>query len=268
MTCASCANRVERRLNRPRGRDGDGNYATERAAVEFDPDAVAPEQLVAAVEAAGYEATLPGDAAERDADGRRRPAPAAPGHLGRAVAAAAAISMIPALQFDNWQWLALKLATPVVAVGRMAAPPGRVGEPPPRSRHDGHARLRRRARRLALVALRAVPGRRRARPACGWSCGSSRSPATSDEIYLETAAVVTTFILAGRWFEARAKRRAGGALSALLELGAKDVAVLGDDGAERRVAVERSPSATASSCAPARRSRPTASSRRARRRST
>ena len=145
--------------------------------------------------------------------------------------------MIPALQFDNWQWLALNLATPVVLWG--AWPLHRAA----------WANLRHGAATMdTLVSVGVLS-------AWLWSlyalflgdAGTTGmtmelrlipQPGSSDEIYLETAAVVTTFILAGRWFEARAKRRAGSALRALLELGAKDVALLGEDGAERRVPVE------------------------------
>src|SRR3954453_23397843 len=115
MTCASCANRIERKLNKLDGVDASVNYATEKATVSFDADAVAPEQLVEAVEAAGYQAVLPTEepAAAPDED------PTAP--LKRRLIISAllsapllALSMISALQFDNWQWLSLQLATPVV----------------------------------------------------------------------------------------------------------------------------------------------------------
>ncbi len=237
MTCASCATRVERRLNRLDGVTATVNYATERATVEFDPEAVAPEQLVEAVEAAGYEAALPDDAAPAAEADEGDPL------LRRLIISALLslpllpISMIPALQFDNWQWLALNLATPVVLWG--AWPLHRAA----------WANLRHGAATMdTLVSVGVLS-------AWLWSlyalflgdAGTTGmtmelrlipQPGSSDEIYLETAAVVTTFILAGRWFEARAKRRAGSALRALLELGAKDVALLGEDGAERRVPVE------------------------------
>jgi len=239
MTCASCANRIERKLNRIEGVTASVNYATERAAVDFDPDAVAPEQLIAAVEAAGYQATLPGETADAAAD---EPSEADP-LLRRLVVSALLslpllpISMIPALQFDNWQWLALNLATPVVLWG--AWPFHRAA----------WANLRHATATMdTLVSVGVLS-------AWLWSLYAlflgdagmtgmrmefrliPEPGAGADEIYLETAAVVTTFILAGRWFEARAKRRAGGALRALLELGAKDVAVLRPDGAEARVPV-------------------------------
>ncbi len=244
MTCASCANRVERKLNEVDGVAATVNYATERATVDFDPAAVAPERLIAAVESAGYTAVLPSagpadetvDAAEAD--------PTAPLRTRLLVSAALSLpvllmSMIPALQFDNWQWLALNLATPVVLWG---------GWPFHRATW---ANLKHAAATMdtlisvgvltawlwSLYALfigdAGMPGMRMEFDLL------PRQGAGADEIYLETASVVTTFILAGRYYEARAKRRAGAALTALLELGAKDVAVLDADGIERRVPVEQ-----------------------------
>jgi P-type Cu+ transporter len=243
MTCASCANRVERGLNALDGVEATVNYATEKAAVRFDPGATGPDALLAAVEAAGYRAKLPASEAPEDAppDGDD-PDPAAPLRRRLVVSAVLSapvllLSMIPALQFDNWQWLALQLATPVVLWG--AWPFHRAA----------WANLRHGAATMdTLVSLGVLA-------AWGWSlyalflgdAGANgmrmafelvpRAGGGADEIYLETASVVTTFLLAGRFFEARAKRRAGAALHALLALGAKDVAVLGPDGAERRVPV-------------------------------
>jgi P-type Cu+ transporter len=241
MTCASCANRIERKLNTLDGVSASVNYALERAAVEFDPDAVAPTELVAAVEAAGYEATLP--AAEP-------PAPAAepdesePLRFRLILSAVLSVpvllmAMIPALQFDNWQWLSLQLATPVVIWG--AWPFHRAA----------WANLRHGAATMdTLISLGVLA-------AWLWSlyalfigdAGANdmrmsfdlipEAGAGTNQIYLETASIVTTFILAGRYFEARAKRRAGAALKALLELGAKDVSVLDADGSERRVGIEQ-----------------------------
>jgi P-type Cu+ transporter len=242
MTCASCANRVERGLNALDGVEATVNYATEKAAVRFDPGATGPDALVAAVAAAGYRTTLPDadDAAPGGVEGE--PDAAAPLRRRLVVSAVLSapvllLSMIPALQFDNWQWLALQLATPVVLWG--AWPFHRAA----------WANLRHGAATMdTLVSLGVLA-------AWGWSlyalflgdAGATdmrmaftlvpRTGGGADEIYLETASVVTTFVLAGRFFEARAKRRAGAALRALLALGAKDVAVLGPDGAERRVPV-------------------------------
>ncbi|HEX5910015.1 MAG TPA: heavy metal translocating P-type ATPase, partial [Thermoleophilaceae bacterium] len=238
MTCASCANRVEKQLNTLEGVTATVNYATERATVDFRPDAVDPSDLVGAVQAAGYDAQLP--AAEEDPASAGEEAAADP-LLRRLVASAAlslpvlAISMVPALQFDNWQWLALNLATPVVLWG--AWPFHRAAWT--NLRH-GQATMD------TLVSVGVLA-------AWLWSLyalfiGQAGMPDMrmafdlipergegADHIYLETAAVVTTLILAGRWLEARAKRRAGAALTALLELGAKDVEVLDDDGSARRI---------------------------------
>jgi Cu+-exporting ATPase len=234
MTCASCANRIERKLNRLDGVTATVNYATEKASVEYDAAAVAPEQLIAAVEAAGYQATLPDTRAPEEEVDETAP-------LRRRLIASAALSlpvlamaMIPALQFDNWQWLSLQLATPVVLWG--AWPFHRAA----------WANLRHGAATMdTLISVGVLS-------AWLWSLYSlflgdagangMRMPfeivptgGAGDQIYLETAAIVTTFILAGRYFEARAKRRAGAALTALLELGAKDVELL--DGT--RVPIER-----------------------------
>ena len=247
MTCASCAQRVERSLNELEGVSATVNYATETASVTFDAEAVGGEELVAAVAAAGYEASLPLAAAPAGGDEETAPPPAddATDRLRRRLVLSAALSlptlvlsMVPALQFDFWQWLALNLATPVVLWG--AWPFHRAA----------WANLRRATASMdTLVSVGVLS-------AWLWSLyalflGGAGEPGMrmtldlvpqagegAGHIYLETAAVVTTFILAGRYFEARAKRRAGAALRALLELGAKDVAVLDADGRERRVPVE------------------------------
>jgi Cu+-exporting ATPase len=234
MTCASCANRVERTLNQLDGVTATVNYATEKARVEFDPSLVDTAQLVAAVEAAGYRATPP--AAEPEPD------ELAP--LRRRLIVAALLSvppllmaMIPALQFDNFQWLSLAMISPVVV---WAAWPFHVA---------AWANLRHGAATMdTLISVGTLA-------AWLWSlyalfigdAGMNDmrmafdvipSPGEgADQIYLETAGIVTTFVLAGRYFEARAKRRAGAALTALLELGAKDVSVIDAEGAERRVPV-------------------------------
>jgi Cu+-exporting ATPase len=240
MTCASCASRIERRLNKLAGVTASVNYATEKATVDYDTAAVAPEQLVSAVEAVGYSAALPAAADE--------PAPEAdesrPLRLRLLASALLSlplllVSMIPSLQFDHWQWLALQLATPVVV---WAAWP---------FHRAAWTNLKHGAATMdTLVSVGVLA-------AWLWSLYAlflgdagtdgmrmefSLLPKVgggANEIYLETAAVVTTFVLAGRWFEARAKRRAGSALKALLELGARDAAVLDPDGGERRVPVEQ-----------------------------
>ncbi|NLT07313.1 MAG: cation-translocating P-type ATPase, partial [Solirubrobacterales bacterium] len=251
MTCASCATRVEKRLGGVAGVDAATvNFATERAAVTYDPASVAPEDLVAAVAEAGYEAVLPpagnggGPGETRDAPQEDADRSAADARRRLLISAALSapvlvLSMVPALQFDYWQWLALQLATPVVIWGGW---PFHVAAA--RNLRHGAATMD------TLISLGTLS-------AWLWSlyalflgdAGMTGMTMTldlvperggpSDHIYLEVAAVVTTFILAGRYFEARAKRRAGAALRALLELGAKDVALLDADGRERRVAVDQ-----------------------------
>ena len=236
MTCASCASRIERRLNKLESVSANVNYATEKATVDYDPVAVAPEQLLGAVEAAGYHAALPSTREPEHDD-------LAPLRTRLIVSALLSlpvllVSMIPALQFDNWQWLALNFATPVVLWG---------GWPFHRAAWSNlkHAT----ATMDTLISLGTLA-------AWLWSLyalvfGDAGMPDMrmafdlipeqgegANHIYLETAAVVTTFMLAGRYFEATAKRRAGAALTSLLELGAKDVAVL-DGSGERRIPIER-----------------------------
>ncbi|MEA2284746.1 MAG: P-type Cu+ transporter [Solirubrobacteraceae bacterium] len=244
MTCASCASRIERKLNKLAGVSASVNYATERAAVDFDPRAVQPAELLDAVAAAGYQATLPRPAQVGTPAPDGEPDETAALRRRLIVSAALALpvlvlSMVPALQFDNWQWLALNLATPVVLWG--AWPFHRAA----------WANLRHGAATMdTLISVGTLA-------AWGWSvyalflgdAGTSgmkmrfdilpQRAAQGDHLYLEVAAVVTVFILAGRYFEARAKRRAGAALTALLELGARDVAVLDAGGTERRVPVEQ-----------------------------
>jgi P-type Cu+ transporter len=241
MTCASCANRIERKLNKLAGVAATVNYATETAYVEYG-DGLAIEQLISAVEAAGYRAALPTAEAE---DGQTaEPDPAAALRTRLIISALLSvpvllISMIPALQFDNWQWLSLQLATPVVLWG--AWPFHRAA----------WANLKHATATMdTLISVGTLS-------AWLWSlyalflgdAGANgmrmvfnlipSSGSAASEIYLETASIVTTFILAGRYFEARAKRRAGAALKTLLELGAKDVAILEEDGSEHRVPIRQ-----------------------------
>jgi Cu+-exporting ATPase len=208
MTCASCANRIEQRLNQLAGVRASVNYATEKASVEFEAGAVAPEQLVAAVRAAGYDAALPEPGAEDPLRTRLLVSTA----LGLPVLL---LSMVPALQFGGWEWLALVLATPVVLWG---------GSPFHRS---AWANLRHATATMdTLISLGTL---------AAWLWSVYAVVLGGAEPYLEVASVVTVFLLAGRYFEARAKARAGSALEALLESGAKDVELV--DGT--RVPVEQ-----------------------------
>jgi P-type Cu+ transporter len=220
MTCASCAARVERRLNRLEGVTASVNLATEKAQVAF-PETMAPAELIAQVEAAGYTATLPRPAPPGVAD--TDPARPLRDRLLASVALSVpviAMAMLPPLQFRHWQWISLALATPVVA---WAAWPFHKAT---------WMNLRHGAATMdTLISVGVLA-------AFSWSLYALLSGTAADNLYLEVAAGVTTFILAGRYFEARARRRAGAALRALLELGAKEVAVL-RDGHEQRIPVEQ-----------------------------
>jgi Cu+-exporting ATPase len=242
MTCASCANRVERKLNKLDGVMATVNYATEKAKVHY-PATVSPDDLVATVEQAGYGAVLPRPE-EPTASETPEVDPLAPLRqrlLGSIVLSIPVIvlAMVPAWQFEYWQWASLTLAAPVVVWG---------GWPFHRA---AWLNLRHGTSTMdTLVSIGTLA-------AFGWSLyalflGTAGEPGMTHpfeltversdgagNIYLEAAAGVTTFILAGRYFEARSKRRAGAALRALLELGAKHVAVLrdGPDGTRSEVRI-------------------------------
>ena len=233
MSCASCAGRVERQLNGLDGVRATVNLATEQATVEFDPALTGPRLIVEAIEASGYHARLP-----------QQPAPPADdGLVGRRLLVSAALSlpvlltsMIAPLQFDGWQWIDFALTSVVVFW---------CGQ-------DFHRAAIRAARHrsanmdtlisigtlaawgwsaVALAALGA--GDLGYRMAPEWTLTTAGT--AGDDLYLEVAAVVTTLVLAGRLIEVRAKRRAGAALRALLELGVREVTLL-RDGREQRVA--------------------------------
>ncbi|MFF3246487.1 heavy metal translocating P-type ATPase [Streptomyces sp. NPDC002870] len=258
MTCASCAARVEKKLNRMDGVSATVNYATEKAKISY-PHGLEVTDLIATVVKTGYTAQQPPPplpepepdpapgatpAATSDAAPAAHVAPESTALRQRlTVSALLAIpvvlmAMIPALQFDNWQWLSLTLAAPVVVWG--ALPFHRAAWT---SLRHGAATM---DTLISLGTLAAfgwslwalflghagMPGMRH-----GFDLTVSRTDASST-IYLEVAAGVTTFLLLGRYLEARSKRKAGAALRALMELGAKDVAVL-RDGTEVRIPVGR-----------------------------
>ncbi|MFD9907567.1 heavy metal translocating P-type ATPase [Streptomyces sp. NPDC059063] len=234
MTCASCSARIEKKLNRIQGVTASVNLATEKAKVAYG-DGVEVADLVATVEKLGYTAreivpAVP-DPARDEAD--EAAAPSEADELLRRLLVCAALAlpvivlaMVPALQFEYWQWLSLTLAAPVVVWGGLPFHRASFVN----ARHGA-------ATMDTLVSLGTLA-------AFGWSLwalflGTAGEPGMrhgfdltiergggASALYLEVAAGVVTFILLGRYLEARSKRRAGAALRALLELGAKDVSVL------------------------------------------
>ncbi|MFD4999114.1 heavy metal translocating P-type ATPase [Streptomyces buecherae] len=272
MTCASCAARIEKKLNRIDGVTATVNYATEKAKVSF-ADGVTVDDLIGTVEATGYTAAPPAPARPRrpaatdgGAEGRDASAPAAgsaparaPGSIGgeggdggldpltplrqRLITAVVlaipviAMAMVPAWQFENWQWLSLTLAAPVVTYAawpfhRAAFTNARHGA----ATMDTLISVGTGAAFLWSVwalffGTAGTPGMTH-----GFELTIERTDG-SGNIYLEAAAGVTAFILAGRYFEGRSKRKAGAALRALISLGAKEVTVVRGE-REERVAIE------------------------------
>ncbi|MFE5772814.1 heavy metal translocating P-type ATPase [Streptomyces sp. NPDC056485] len=247
MTCASCAARIEKKLNRMDGVTATVNYATEKARVSYG-DGVRVADLIATVVKTGYTAEEPPppepepQAPHPGAGAGGAPDPELAALRQRLLVCAVLalpvvlLSMVPALQFDNWQWLSLTLAAPVVVWGALPFHKAAWTN----ARH-GAATMDTLVSVGTLAAFlwslwalffghAGMPGMRH-----GFDLTVSRTDGSSS-IYLEVAAGVVTFILLGRYLEARSKRKAGAALKALLELGAKDVAVL-RDGAEVRIPV-------------------------------
>jgi P-type Cu+ transporter len=216
MTCASCATRIERGLNKLDGVEATVNFATETAAVSYDPQRIAPGQLVAAVEKTGYHAH------PKETDHAEHEHEAAPIRLIVALVLSVPLvllAMIPPLQFAGWEWLALVLATPVVFWSGA------------QFHHATLLNARHGAATMdTLVSLGTLA-------AWTWSTVVLLAGVSADTYY-EAAAVITALILLGRFFEARAKRRSGAAIRALLELGAKEARVL-REGAEVLVPVEQ-----------------------------
>nr|WP_246222612.1 heavy metal translocating P-type ATPase [Phytoactinopolyspora limicola] len=253
MTCASCANRIERSLNKVDGVTASVNFATEKAKVEYS-GGVSPEELLAVVEKAGYDARLPSEPAaapdgENAGDGARASGDEEHNRELRSLRTrlivgavlsvpVIAMAMAPALQIDYWQWLSLTLAAPVIVWA---------GLPFHRA---AWANLKHGTATMDTLISMGTSA------ALLWSLyalflGTAGEPGMthpfeltiarvdgSSNIYLEVGAGVITFILLGRYFEARSKRRAGAALRALLELGAKEVSIL-RDGREVRVPADQ-----------------------------
>lgn len=251
MTCASCAARVETKLNKLDGVEASVNYATEKARVQV-PEGFDPGLLIAEVEKTGYSAQLPqktpvGSENSVNAESDDRAIARDPeltslrqrliGSIWLSVPVIA-MAMIPALQFQYWQWLSLTLAAPVIVWGAwpfhraawLNLKHGAATMDTLVSVGTGAAFL------WSLYALffghAGEPGMTH-----GFDFGISHSDGAGN-IYLEVAAGVTMFLLAGRYFEKRSKRQAGAALRALLELGAKEVSVL-RDGSEALIPIEQ-----------------------------
>ena len=254
MTCSSCANRIERKLNKMDGVTASVNYATEVAHVDF-PLGISVEDLLRTVDEAGYEAIPPAPPPVPGSPGGEDPRTAAEiagdeevadlrqrFYVSLALAVpVVALSMIPPLQFLYWQWLCFALASPVVFWG--AWPFHRAALK--NARHGA-------ATMDTLVSMGCMAAYLWSTWALfkggagipGYAMTESLIPSLEltteqtgmPDIYLEVAAAVPVFLLAGRWFEARAKREAGSALRALMNLGAKDVAVL-RGGVEVRVPI-------------------------------
>jgi Cu+-exporting ATPase len=205
MTCAACATRIEKKLNRLGGVDAAVNFATEEAAVRYDPGHVAVDDLIAAVESAGYRARVGADAS--DAEERARALRTRLIVSATLTAPLAALAMLPPLQFEGWEWVALALATPIVFWAGLGF----------------HRAALANARHLAatmdtLISIGTLA-------AWAWSVVALIAVDEGDT-YFEVAGVITTLILLGRFLETRARRRSSAAIRALLEFGAKDASVL------------------------------------------
>ena len=262
MTCTSCSARVERKLNKLDGVDATVNYATESATISYDPAKVEPDVLIDTVRGAGYDAFTMGDDDDNvDGDpiggsggvggsgggsGSHDPIEAArereTADLKHRLIVSALLtvpvvllSMVPALQFTNWQWAVLTMVTPIFFWG---------GAPFHRAtlvnlRHGSFTMdtlVSMGTAAAYLWSLWALFLGNAGMPGMKMEVHLLPSGSTMDEIYLETAAVVISFLLLGRWFETNAKGQSSAALKALLDMGAKDAAVL-RDGREVRVPI-------------------------------
>jgi Cu+-exporting ATPase len=226
MSCASCAMKVEKSLGAVEGvSEATVNFATGRAAVEFEPGTTSPDRLAEAVRNAGYSVIEPSPHEGHEGHAGHDHMNHAEPQLGLRLAVSAAltvpvtlISMVMAFHFTGWEWVVMALTFPVVLWGGWSFHATAV-----RAARHGHANMD------TLVSLGTLA-------ALAWSVVAVVTG--GEDLYFETAAVVTTFILAGRFLEERAKGRAGAALRALLELGAREATVIGPDGSERLVAID------------------------------
>ena len=229
MSCASCAALVEKKLGETDGVSvATVNFATGKAAVDFDPEATTMESLAQAVERAGYAVAMPapqqGHANDEDQAGHNHIGHSEP-NLGLRLAVSAALSVpialisaIMALHFSGWEWVVMALTLPVVLWGGWTFHVTAL-----KAARHGHANMD------TLISIGTLA-------ALIWSVVAVLDGGA--DLYFETAAVVTTFVLGGRFLEARAKRRAGSALKALLELGAREATLIDADGRERLIPAE------------------------------
>jgi P-type Cu+ transporter len=216
MTCASCATRIERKLNKLGGVEASVNLVTEQAAVRFDPELVAVDDLIRAVEAAGYHAHLSPEAEEAASRARMLRLRLVAATL--LTAPLTAVAMVSPLQFAGWEWLGFAVATPVVLWAGWGFHRAAVLN----ARHGS-------ATMDTLISIGTLA-------ALGWSTVALLFVPDA-HTYFEVGAVITTLILLGRYLEARARSRSGASIRALLELGAKEARVL-RDGRETVVPVE------------------------------
>lgn len=248
MTCTSCSSRVQRKLNKVDGVTANVNFATETAAIEYDPATANPESLIEVVRGAGYDAFTMGDDSS-DAEGPEDDAdPAAAARtqesrdlLRRTLISAALstpvmlVSMLPSLQFDNWQWAAAILATIVYIFG---------GAPFHKAtwvnlRHGSFTMdtlISMGTTAAYFWSLYAMFFGTAGQPGMKMHMELMSNHAQMDHIYLESVGMVITFLLLGRWFEVKAKGQSSEALRTLLGMGAKDATLL-VDGAEKRVPI-------------------------------
>ncbi|MFS0300038.1 heavy metal translocating P-type ATPase [Corynebacterium striatum] len=247
MTCTSCSSRVERKLNKVDGVEATVNFATESASIEYDPSTSTPDSLIEVVRGAGYDAFALTEEQEADSEETANPvdearAQEAKDLLRRTIVSAAistpimVVSMLPALQFTNWQWAAAILATTVYIFG---------GAPFHKAtwtnlKHGSFTMdtlITMGTTAAYFWSLYAMFFGHAGHPGMKMHMELASNNAEMDHIYLESVGMVITFLLLGRWFEVKAKGQSSEALRTLLGMGAKDATLL-VDGAEKRVPIK------------------------------
>lgn len=239
MTCSSCARRVEQKLNKVEGVEAWVNYATEKASIDFDALTTHPQQLVKVIKDTGYGAVLAEDPEQENHENHQTNKLRKRLLLSALLAfPVALLSMVPYLQFDRWQWLALGLATPVAIWGAW-----------PFHQNAWKNAMHKTATMDTLVSIGVLSAWLWSLYALffggagmtGMKMGFDFWPSndsSSMHLYFEVAAVLVVFVLAGRYLENRARKNAGAALKALLGLSAKEVSILDADGTETKTSVE------------------------------